>query len=48
MGCGKHIDQALEGIPVEERCHCKAHDQETFDQTGERRVTALFKSALGH
>lgn len=21
-GCGKHIEEALAGIPEEERCHC--------------------------
>lgn len=22
-GCGKHIEQALKGVPIEQRCNCK-------------------------
>jgi hypothetical protein len=22
-GCGNHIDSALAGVPLDERCHCK-------------------------
>lgn len=24
-GCGAHIDSALAGIPLEDRCHCKKY-----------------------
>lgn len=26
-GCGMHIDTALAGVPLEERCECKARTQ---------------------
>ena len=47
FGCGRHIEEALGDVPVDERCHCKAFDQATFDKTGENRVSALIKSAVG-
>lgn len=31
VGCGKHIDSALAGVPEEERCHCKAWTQAQHD-----------------
>lgn len=31
VGCGKHIDTALEGVPEEQRCHCKAYSQAQHD-----------------
>ena len=48
FGCGKHIESALGDVPVDQRCHCKAYDQDTFDKSGETRVRALLKSAVGH
>ncbi len=30
-GCGEHIEQALAGVPVEDRCHCQAASQEEQD-----------------
>ena len=30
-GCGQHIDSALSGVPVDQRCHCKAATQAEHD-----------------
>ncbi len=30
-GCGQHIDQALNGVPQAERCHCQAATQQEQD-----------------
>lgn len=32
-GCGRHIDSALSGVPIEERCACKPNTQESYDAT---------------
>lgn len=31
---GRHIDSALSGVPVDQRCHCKAATQEEFNKQG--------------
>lgn len=30
-GCGRHIDQALAGVPDDDRCHCQAATQAEQD-----------------
>eukprot|EP00122_Pirum_gemmata_P013924 Pgem_evm1s12971 len=34
MGCGKHIDQALEGVLEAERCQHKAYTQAMQNENG--------------
>ncbi|PSC75677.1 hypothetical protein C2E20_1094 [Micractinium conductrix] len=31
VGCGKHIDYALDGVPEDNRCHCKPYTQALHD-----------------
>ena len=33
-GCGRHIDSALCGVPVEDRCACRPRTQEEHDTIG--------------
>lgn len=36
IGCGKHIDMALEGVPIEQRCACsgRPRTQAEYDASG--------------
>lgn len=33
-GCGKHIDSALKGVAMEDRCKCKSCTQQEQDVSG--------------
>jgi len=33
-GCGKHIEQALAGVPQQERCTCTAEDRAATKGSG--------------
>ena len=43
QGCGYHIDSALEGVPIEQRCKCKEWSQAERE---ERRKTNTHAWAL--
>lgn len=30
-GCGEHIEFALDGVPLADRCHCQAASQQEHD-----------------
>ena len=32
-GCGRHVEQVLEGVPVEDRCVCPKDDDEEDEET---------------
>jgi hypothetical protein len=34
VGCGRHVDRALAGVPEEARCACKAKTQAEQDEKG--------------
>lgn len=33
-GCGMHIDSALAGVPIDQRCKCKPSTQEEGNKSG--------------
>jgi hypothetical protein len=40
-GCGAHIDSALSGVPMEERCACKAKTQAEHNEKGGTGCSAM-------
>ncbi|OAO14713.1 hypothetical protein AV274_3624 [Blastocystis sp. ATCC 50177/Nand II] len=42
VGCGRHVESALQGIPEEERCHCKPWTQEMVNENGGGKGCLIF------
>ena len=41
-GCGEHIEQALAGVAVEDRCSCDAPTKGSAGETGDEIFSRLF------
>jgi hypothetical protein len=39
-GCGRHIEQALAGVPPQDRCRCR--EEEASKDAGQPRAKKLF------
>ena len=41
-GCGEHIEQALAGVPADERCACGPNAKKSAGESGESIFARLF------